>query len=315
MKRTILFLLIALPVVFLIGCAGKTGGPPAVVATVDGQPISGALYYELLNMNFGRQVLPSIVEYQVMLNWAEKEGVPVTEAQIDKQIEQLKRDGSYEDAVAGIGSEQTVRNRYKELQARMNLGAKFNKFTDAELKELYNEPHMKARYVHGPRKRVMALLTEDNKNIKKAEKDLKEGEDFEVVAAKYTDQQFGMNGPIKTLIDKDQSPEGWYEKAEKLKEGETSKPFKFTLGSTGDLECILKVIGEVPELNLKFEDVKDELKSQLAFQKTMSPDFQEKFEKQRKKAKIEINLPQYKYLAEQIKNPSPMMGMPGGGPQ
>ena len=86
MKRTILFLLIALPVVFLIGCAGKTGGPPAVVATVDGQPISGALYYELLNMNFGRQVLPSIVEYQVMLNWAEKEGVPVTEAQIDTQI-------------------------------------------------------------------------------------------------------------------------------------------------------------------------------------------------------------------------------------
>ncbi len=317
MKRTILFLLIALLVVVLIGCGEHAGGPPAVVATVDGQPISGGLYYEFLSMTFGRQILPSLVDYQVMLNWAAKEKVPVTDAQINKQIANLKRDGNYEDMLANTGSESAIKDRYRELQARINLGEKFNKFTDSELEELYNEPHVKVRYVHGPRKHIVVLLTNDAKNIKKAEKAIKEGKDFEAVAAQFSDAQFTMNGPIKTYAEKGQGIEDFYTQAEKLKEGEISKPFKLTLGSMGQYEGIIKVIGEQPKLNLKFKEVKDEVKGLAALQKTMSPDFQAKFEKQKKKAKIEINLPQYKFMADQIKNPQPMMGMPpgAGGPQ
>lgn len=317
MKRTILFLLIALSAVLLIGCGEQAGGPPAVVATVDGQPISGGLYYEFLSMTFGRQVLPSLVDYQVMLNWAAKEKVPVTDAQINKQIENLKRDGNYEDMLTNTGSKKAIEDRYRELQARINLGEKFNKFTDSELQELYNEPHVKARYVHGPRKQVVVLITNDNKNIKKAENAIKEDKDFEAVAAEFSDPQFAMNGPVKTYVEKDQGIEDLYKQAQKLKEGEISKPFKFTLGTMGEYEGIIKVVGEQPKLNLKFKDVKDEVKALAALQKTMSPDFQEKFDKQKKKAKIEINLPQYKYMADQIKNPQPMMGMPpgAGGPQ
>lgn len=317
MKRTILFLLIALLAVVLIGCGEKAGGPPAVVATVDGQPISGDLYYQFLNMSFGRQALPSLVDYQVMLNWAAKEKVPVTEAQVDKQMEFLKRDGNYDDMVQNTGSVKAVRDRYKELQARINLGEKLNKFTDSELEELYNEPHVKIRYVHGARKQVVLLITNDSQNVKKAEKAIKEGKDFEAVAAEFSDPQFAMNGPVKTYVEKDQGIEDLYNQAQKLKEGEISKPFKLTLGSMGQYEGIIKVVGEQPKLNLKFKEVKDEVKSLAALQKTMSPDFQEKFDNQKKKAKIEINLPQYKYLADQIKNPQPMMGMPpgAGGPQ
>ncbi|MGI6296541.1 MAG: peptidylprolyl isomerase [Armatimonadota bacterium] len=316
MKRTILFLLIALLAVMLFGCGEKAGGPPAVVATVDGQPISGNLYYQFLSMSFGRQALPALVDYQVMLNWAAKEKVPVTEAQVDKQIQLLKRDGNYDDMLASAGSDSAIRDRYRELQARINLGEKFNKFTDSELEELYNEPHVKLRYVHGARKRIVVLITSDKKNIQKAEKAIKEGKDFEAVATEFSDPQFAMNGPVKTFVDKEQSIEGLYDQAKKLKEGEISKPFKFTLGSMGEYEGIIKVVGEQPKLNLKFKEVKDEVKGLAALQKTMSPDFQEKFEKQKKKAKIEINLPQYKFMVDQIKNPQPMMGMPpgAGGP-
>lgn len=312
MKRTIVFLLIAVLTIALAGCGGK-GGPPATVATVDGKPVSGELYYEFLDTSFGRQALPSLIDYQVMLNWAAKEKVPVTDAQIDKQMDILKRDGNYDDQVVNLGGEQALRNRYKQFQAAINLGEKFNKFTESELKEMYNEPFMKTRYVRGPRQRVILIISTSKAEIDKAKKALEKGMDFEAAAVKYSDAQFTMGGPVKTFVSKGEGPEGLYDAAKKLKDGQVSKPFQFTLSSMGEYFGIVKVIGEQPKLDLKFDQVKDEVKAMAALQKTSTPEFQKKFEAQKKKADIVILLPQYKYMVDQIKNPPPpMMGMPGG---
>lgn len=312
MKKTIAFLLIAGLALALVGCGGKQAGLPATVATVDGKPISGSVYYEYLNMAYGRQVLPMLVDQQILLNWAEKEGVPVTDAQIDKQIEILKRDGSYDDQVTNAGSEQAVRNRYREFQARINLGEKLNKFTDAEVKKMYDDPAMKRRYVHGLRKRVVVIVNADPKKIDEAEKAVKNGMDFDAAAVKFSDSQFVMNGPVKTYIEKGQGPKGLQDAAEATKNGEVSKPFSFTLSPFGNLTAIIKVVGEQPKMDMKFDEVKDEIKSLAALQKTMSPDFQKKLETQKKKADIVIELPQYKFMVDQIKNPPPPMGMPMG---
>lgn len=310
MKRTAALLLIASLAIVLAGC-GKESAVPKTVATVDGKPISGAQYYNYMNMSFGRQVLPMIVEQQVLLNWAAKEKVPVTEGQIDTQMDMLKRDGNYKDQELNAGGEQALRERYREIQARTNLGEKMNEFTDDELMTLYNDPRAKRRYVHGPRKQVEFMLNPNSSQIDKAEKAIKNGMDFDAAAMKYSDPMFAAGGVPKYFAEKGQRPEELWNSAESLKVGEVGKPFTLKLPPYGTLHGLLKVIGTQSKLDLKFTDVKSEIKGMAALRKTMTdPDFQKKLDEQKKNADIVIELPQYKYLVDSIKNPPPTMGMP-----
>lgn len=313
-KRTAFFLAVVVILgVMLVGCGNKQAGLPASVATVDGKQIAGSTYYEYLNMAWGRQVLPMLVEQQVLLNWAEKEGVPVTEEQLDKQLATMKRDGTYDDQVNSLGSEQALKDRYRDIQARINLGQKMYKFTDSELTELYNNPSLKRRYVHPARKRVEIIVSMDAKKIADAEKALKGGMDFDAAAMKYSDPQFVMGGPAKTPVEKGMAPEGLQTATDKTKLNEVSKPFTFVGGQLGSLNAIVKVIGEDPKSDLKFAAVKDEVRGMAALQKAMSdPSFQKKLDAAKKKADIVIELPQYKFMVDSIKNPpaSAGMGMP-----
>ncbi len=289
--------------IMLAGCANKSGLPDSV-AKVDGKSIPGSMYYEYLSATWGRQILPMLIEQQVLLNWAEKENVPVTEEQLEKQIANMKRDGTYEDQISSVGDEQTLKDRYKEIQARMNLGKKLYKFTDAELRTLYNNPGMKRRYVHGPRKRVVLVVSTDKKKIDQAQKAITGGMDIEAAAIKYSDPQLVIGGPAKTSVEQGQGPEGLQKAAANTKLNELSKPFTFTAGQLGTLHAIMKVTGEQPKSNLKFAEVKNEVRDMAALQKVMSdPDFQKKLDARKKNAKIEIELPQYKYLVDSIKNP------------
>lgn len=306
MKRTAALVMIVMLALALAGCGGKESGVPKTVATVDGKPISGTDYCEYLSMGFGSQVLPMVIQQQILLNWADKEKVPVTDEQIDKQIEMLKRDGSYEDQALGAGGEQALRNRYREAQARTNLGQKMYKFTDDELMTMYNAT--KPRYVHGPRKHVGVMLSTDSAKIEKAEKSIKDGMSFDEAVMKYADQMFSSTGTPKAFVEKDGKLPALWNAAESLKEAEVSKPFTIDLPPYGTLHGLLKVIGTQPKLDLSFEKVKAEVKGLAALQKTMTaPDFQKKLDAQKKKANIVIELPQFKYVANQIKNPPPPM--------
>jgi foldase protein PrsA len=313
MKRTAALILIATLALALAGCGGKETGMPKTVATVDGKPISGTQYCEYLSMGFGRQVLPMIIDQQVLLNWAEKEKVPVTDEQIDKQIEIVKRDGNYEDRVRTSGGEEAFKAGLREQQARSNLGEKMFKFTDDELMTMYNQ--LKPRFVHGARKQVAVLLSTSSKKVDEAAKAIKDGMDFDEAVAKYADQEFSMSGSPKAFVEAGGKLPALWTAAEPLKEGQVSKPFTMDLPPYGALSAILKVVGNQPKLDLGFKKVKDEVKSLAALQKTVTdPDFQKKLEAQRKKADIKIELPQYKYMVSQIKNPPPPMQYPMSAP-
>jgi|GEM_PF-844088 len=300
--------------IVIAGCGSKTASLPSSVATVDGTKISSERYYQALSLSFGRQILKPLLEEQVLLNWAKKENVPVTDEQIDKQIEALKRDGNYDDQVKALGGEQMVKDSIRAIQARCNLAKKFTKTTDTELEQVYNSPTVHSRYVHGPRTQVQLIINTNSAEIDAAEKELKSGTGFDEVAAKHNDKQFSMSGPIKLWVFKDQPvlPADIYKAAESLKVGEYSKPFLFSLPQSPTMHAVLKVLATGPKSDLKFKDVKDELANTVALQKAqMDPSFEKKFEEQKKNANITVDIPQLKDVVQDFKNPTPpMMGMP-----
>lgn len=308
-KYALLLAAVIVLAIVLAGC-GQESTVPDSVAKVDGQPIPGRLYYEYLSQGYGLKVLPDLVDQQVMINLAEKEGVPVTDEQIDQQIEVMKRDGNYEPTISALGSEEALRDRYLGVQARINIAEKLYKSTDKELQAMYDQ--MKSRFVRPKVKTVTVLATPEEKQFAAAQKSIKNGMNFDEASAKYSDFRFTKSGqqPIYAIAQKG-LPEPLVYAANHTKVDKISKPFSFTIPNGPSMRAILKVTGELPKLDLKFRDVKDELRATDALRKSqLTPEpFQKKFEAAKKKAKVEIELPQYRFQVDQIKNPMPM-GMP-----
>ena len=77
---------------------------------------------------------------------------------------------------------------------------------------------------------------------------------------------------------------------------------------------MLKVLKDQPKVDRSFNDVKDEVEVSAAAQKfQQDPEFGKKLNEKKKEAKVEIELPDYKEIAAQFKNPPepmPAMSMP-----
>ncbi|MDH7601295.1 MAG: peptidyl-prolyl cis-trans isomerase [Armatimonadota bacterium] len=315
MKRTLSLAALFVLTAALSGCGVRVSDVPRTVAKVNGDPIDAAVYLDQVHRRFGEDVLRNLIEQRIIIQWAQDEKVPPTRRQIQEQIERLKRDGNYEDQVRIMG-EDNLWSEIEAVQARINLALKFTKITEQELKDAYEA--MKPRFVHGKRRQVLVVLNTDAAKLERALKELKDGRDFREVAAKYADRRFSMGEPIRVWVDLDEPgamPPAIVKAAKETKVGEVSDVLSFG-GQTGSAQyAILKVVREQAKMNKPFRDVKDEIKSYVALQKSQTdPAFLRKFNKRLRDAKIEINIKQFRNLVYAIKNPvePPSMISPGG---
>lgn len=304
--------------VALSGCGAKVEGVPNVVATVDGEEITAEQYLTQLHRMFGRDVLRNLIEQAIIVKWAADEKVPVTQEQIDKAIEALKRDGEYEDRVKMLG-EDGLRRQLEVEQAVTNLAKKLYKIKDSEIEEAY--AMRQSSYVHGPRKRVALVIVDEQKKIEEAAKKIKDGGDFDQVAAEYMSSPFGPPGPFKTWVDPDAEglPNELAKAVKDTKVGEVSKVFKIESPDGSSVQYgLLKVVAEQGKADLKVEDVRSELEKIVAMQKIQmeSADFQKRLNERKKKAKIQINSDDLKAVAASFKNPpEPPAPPPAPGPE
>ncbi|MCL5102913.1 MAG: SurA N-terminal domain-containing protein [Armatimonadetes bacterium] len=313
MRRTAYWWAIAVAVVAAIvfviaGCGTKTTVVPDVVAKVNGQEISGSDYLDQAHRAAGRQVLSNLIEQSILVQWAKDEGVPVTDEQVNKAIESLKRDGIYDEQLKYTG-EAGLKALVQSQQARANLVNKMAKPSDEETKSAYEM--MKTRYVHGPRRQVAVIINNKKAKIEDAAKRIKDGEDFDTVAIDCS-----AMGSVKLWLEKNQPmvPPELLKAAWDTKVGEVSGPVNVSMGGQPTQWVVLKVLKDQPKVDLAFKDVKEEVETAAAAQKfQQDPEFGRKLNEKKKEAKIEIELADYKEVAAQFKNPPepmPGMGMP-----
>jgi len=302
---------IAVVAMAISGCGTKVPGVPGTVARVNGKGISASTYLDQVSRRVGQDVLRNLIEQQIIVQWADEEKTPATKEQVQKQIDILKRDGAYDDQVKMMG-EDNLKSEIEAAQARINLARKFTKIAPQQLQQVYDS--MKQRYIHGKRKQILAIINPDSIKLEEALKKIKEGKDFDEVAAEYTDRRFSMRGPIKVWVDLDQPagmPAAIVKAAKDTKMGEVSDVVSFGQPNGPTQSAILKVAQEQPKENKALKDVKPEVESMAALQNSqMDPVFARKLNSQLKAAKVEVDIKEFKDLVYSFKNPpepSPMM--------
>jgi foldase protein PrsA len=306
MRSALLAIIVVIVALAIAGCGSKCGDLPGTVATVNGEEITCGDFASQMNVRVGREVLQNMIEQDIIMQWAEKAGVPPTEAQVDKQLQLQKDEGQYEEQVKVFG-EDMIKRETSNLQARMNLAKKYIKISDAEIEQAYDS--MKMRYVRGPRRNVAVILNPDKAKLEKAEKELKDAKDFDEVAKKYG---VGSKSPIKTWVFEGQQgmPPEVVAASKDTKQGKTSGIVALSTPTGEKTFFILKVLDSQPAINKKLADVRDEVADMVALQKSQfDPDFTKKLNAKMKAAKVEIKMPQYEDLTEHFKNPPDQSGM------
>lgn len=298
MKKTAIFAVAAVAAALMLAGCGKDI-VPNTVATVNGEAITGEKYFTTMEKFAGENVLRNLVEQAFYMQFAKDEGVAPAETQVAKQLEMLKEQPGFDDQLKVLG-EDFVKEQLYAQQAQMNLAKKFIKCTEDELKSAYEM--QKTLYVHGPRQQISAIIGTDKDKLQEAKVAAEEGKTFDELAKEYLDPMFGTtpykftaeDGNIQTPLSDEAKKE-----IKSLKSGKVSKVVNISPEGQPAQFAIFTITKEIPASNKKLEDVKDEVTSMVAMQKSQSdPDYQKKVSEKKKAAKIDIKVEAFKSIAD-----------------
>jgi foldase protein PrsA len=247
-------------------------------------------------IDFKQRLLNNLIDQELVRQAAEDKGVQVTDADVDKQITQLKSgfddDKAFTEALTSAGmTEDSLKGQIREQLLTQKLIESLDASataTDAEIKAYYEAN--KEQFDQKAAKRASHILfkPEDKATAEKVLKELNSGGDFAQLAKKYsTDTATAANGgdlgwPTSAYVEE-------FQKAlDGLKVGETSKLVKTPYGYH-----IIRVTDEREASQQKLEDVKDQI-SQILVQQSRADAYQKFLDQLRKKAKIEILIAELK---------------------
>lgn len=310
---------IAVIIPVIAGCGKQVKDVPKSVADVNGKTITASALLEESYRKAGKQILTSMIEREILLQWAKDDGVPVDDKQVTALLEASKREGSYDQQVEILG-ENLLKQEMAGIQARINIVKKDGKVTDKQLQEAYNQ--VKSIFSHGAQKQIEAVVAQDKAPLEKFLADVNGGMSTKEAAIKNNVAIPGSSGPRKMWMDierKGEAPE-IVEAMKSTAVGAMSKilTIKSPQKNMPDQYLVFKVLSERPKEDKTFDQAKSEVENmvcQQAFQ--MDPDLQTKFNDKKKAAKITVsdkNLSDVIFTFKYPQDMSSMMmgGMPGG---
>jgi peptidyl-prolyl cis-trans isomerase C len=292
---TYTFVLGALAAVLAACGGGGSGGgnvPSNAVATVGGQTITQAQFDALIaqakrsyksqkrtfpkagTTEYGtlkNQAVQYLVQRAEFAQEADKMGVKVTNADVEKRLDQIKKQyfGNSEKKY----KQQLVQQGLTDKQVRSDIRASliseklFNKVTedvkvsDSDIKNYYNQ-HL-SQYSVPQQRDVAHILVKSKALADKLYKEVKSGANFAQLAKKYSQDPGSKAQGGKLTITKGQTVQPFDQTAFLLATGQISKPVKTQFGYH-----IIKALGPVkPAKTTPLSQVKASIKQQLEQQK------------------------------------------------
>lgn len=230
------------------------------VATVNGKNITKDRFYDSLVSVGGKQTLENLIYEELIQQEADKAGIKVTDADIDKEIEKIKKNmgGSEEELIKQLESSgMTLESLRVQMVPQLNLRKILEKevtVTDDEMKQFFEEN--KAQFDVAEQVKVAHILLPTKEEAEAVLKQLKEGADFAQLAKeKSTDPGSKDNGGEYDFFPRGTMHEPFENAAFSLKKDELSDVVQTDSGFH-----VIKLLDRKEGSTATFEEKKEEVR-------------------------------------------------------
>ncbi|MDI6689813.1 MAG: peptidylprolyl isomerase [Actinomycetota bacterium] len=238
---------------------------------------------------FKKNILDSMIEKELGIQEAKKQGIRVSEKEVESRYNQMKKmfpsTKSFEEALKKAGlTPSKFKVRLREQLLMDKIWTKVTKgieVSEEEMAEYYEKN--KNRFKEPEKVKTRHILLGSEKEAKDILKKLKDGEDFGELAKKYSmDKATKDQGGSLDWMAREQLAPEFADAAFRLNPGEISDVVKTQYGFH-----IIKLEEKKTEHQKSFEEVKDQAKQEL-LRERQTKKYQAWVKKLRKKAKIKI---------------------------
>ena len=273
------------------------------VVTINGVSVSGKEFYHRLESVNAAALLQSMVNDELTLQFAQKQGAMPTAAQVDAKLAQARQDPNYaKNLAATLQTEDNIRHNLTVNLAKTNVYTKGITITDEEVRAFYvnnirkNDP--KSLYYVPQTVTVGIIVNRSLEDSRKALAELARGVQFTQVARRNSNDSSAAKGGLLPPIRRGQTDLSRYPGLEarlfQMSPGDQTEPTRF-----GDAWLIIRCADVTPEICMPFDKVRDDCREgALTLKGTMYNGEQVKaaYERFRKEADIKVNWTRYKTL-------------------
>lgn len=273
--------LVSLATVFTLAACSNDNSE--VVVETNAGDITKEEFYEELKDRYGAQVLEEMVMTKVLEGKYE-----VTDEDVESEIEFMKDTygDSYDLIVQqNFGDEESLRQLIRTSLLREQAALEDVEITDEEIKERYERSKYEFDAQH--------ILVEDLETAEEVKQKLDDGEDFAELAKEYSVDSSAESGGDLGTFSAGKMVKEFEDAVYSMEPGDISDPveseFGFHIIKVNDKREVEEDIGE-------FEDMKEELRRQLASEKVDMAKLQEKIDQMVQEADINIKIKEFKDL-------------------
>ncbi|TKI57951.1 peptidylprolyl isomerase [Brevibacillus antibioticus] len=254
----------------------QASGKLQPAAIVGDQTISNDEYVTALKQKFGKQVLNDMINREVVFQEAKRSGITVDPKQLEQELSQIRdsygsrTDSEFEAALLKQAGT-TVEALKQEISYQIllqTLATKDMTIKDEEVLNVYNS--RADRYTRPMQMHVGQIVVASQKEAEQVLTDLKNGADFQTIAKERSiDEDTAVNGgDVGWVSIKDNRlPDEAKPIVEKLEKSKYSEAIKI------EEQYVIYQLTERKEASQRtFEEVKDELRREIAFAQVESLD-------------------------------------------
>jgi peptidyl-prolyl cis-trans isomerase C len=232
-------------------------------------------------MEARKMVLENLIDRELLYQQSRKKGITINDAQVNEQLDQLKKQYPSEQAFKDSMAEDHLTEATVKARIKMNMAVQ--QFVEKEFagKSDVTEGEVKAFYDGHPEyfrepeairvseitikvdpKADSAKKEEARKKLQDLQKRLQKGEDFAILAKDFSQSPGAAQGGDMGMIPRGKMPQAFDDAAFALKPGEVSGVVETPLGFH-----LIKVHEKKPEKVVALKDVEERIRQHLAGEK------------------------------------------------